>query len=56
MNNRVLKSEHSTEFVRPFAYLPGCYKPGERLTMENGEIWFHPYDGSPPVKEKDSSQ
>jgi len=23
--------------------------PGEELTMPDGAVWFHPYDGRPPV-------
>lgn len=24
---------------------------GERITMESGAIWFHPYNGKAPIKE-----
>ena len=25
---------------------------GELLTMRDGSVWFHPYSGSAPIKEK----
>ncbi len=28
---------------------PGWAWPGEDILLDNGEVWFHPYDGREPV-------
>ncbi|MCA2972251.1 MAG: hypothetical protein INH43_27350 [Acidobacteriaceae bacterium] len=28
--------------------------PGALLTMRDGSVWWHPYTGAPPVKERDA--
>ena len=34
----------------PGEAIPDVY--GERLTMSDGSVWFHPADGSAPTQEK----
>lgn len=28
--------------------------PGELLTMSDGSVWFHPYGGGAPVREREA--
>lgn len=37
-----------------YADKEGRYGPGEEITL-NGEVWFHPYNGSRPTKLRSES-
>lgn len=44
--NEIVHQERGVELV--FDLFDCKYRSGERLYMENGEVWFHPHSGGPP--------
>lgn len=46
----IVKSERCCRTI-PKQWIDPVTVPGLLLTMRDGTRWFHPYDGSKPVKE-----
>jgi hypothetical protein len=51
--NQILKTEHAARTVGR-QWLDPTTLPGLLVTMRDGSVWFHPYDGSKPQQEKPS--
>jgi hypothetical protein len=54
--SHIIKSSHNNRYDRyPHPeYVDGKTQGGLDLTMVDGSIWFHPYDGSKPRKINDA--
>ena len=42
--------EGQTIYHRRYSWSEGRHITGSRLTMSDGTVWFHPYDGSAPIE------
>ena len=51
MISEIVSSRRVTRFIRHYVWSEGSYQAGSLLTMRDGSVWFHPFDGSKPVKE-----
>ena len=51
MSNNIVSSTHRKRYQRHPGdnnYVDGVVKTGLDLLMEDGSLWFHPFDGSKP--------
>jgi hypothetical protein len=48
----IILSTHAVRYKRypDWVYVDGIPQSGLDLLMEDGSLWFHPYDGSDPRK------